>query len=127
MWSGVIRINRLRLKVVAARAIDGYQGNFVTRCALRFQPLTFVRPFNLRTAEWAHFDLDKAEWRIPAAVMKMREDLIVPLARQAVQILRELQPLTGSARFVFPGMCDRSRPMSENTIKCRVSAYRLRG
>lgn len=74
-----------------------------------------VCPFNLRTAEWAHFDLEKAEWRIPAEVMK-REDLIVPLSRQALQILREVYSLTGDGRFVFPGMFDRSRPMSENTI-----------
>ena len=102
------------------RAIDGYQGNMRTRLALRLAPLTFVRPGELRQAQWAHFDLTLAEWRIPAALMKMREDLLVPLSRQAMDILRELQPLTGSRRFLFH--CERttSRPMSENTINAAL-------
>lgn len=98
------------------RAIEGYQGAFVTQCALKLAPLVFVRPGELRQAEWAEFDLDGAEWRIPAGKMKMRETHIVPLSRQAVAILRELHPLTGSGRYVFPSVRTDARPMSENTV-----------
>jgi integrase len=97
------------------RSIDGYKGTFVVRCALRLAPLVFVRPGELRKAEWNEFDLDGATWRIPPERMKMRSEHIVPLARQAVQILRELHPLTGTGRYVFPGRAA-SRPMSENAI-----------
>jgi integrase len=76
------------------RAIDAYQGFFVTKCALRLAPLVFVRPGELRKAQWSEIDLDHAEWRIPAERMKMREQHIVPLSSQAVEILRELEPLT---------------------------------
>jgi integrase len=97
------------------RSIDGYKGTFVVRCALRLAPLVFVRPGELRKAEWSEFDLDGATWRIPPERMKMRSEHIVPLSRQAVEILRELHPLTGNGRYVFPGRAV-SRPMSENTI-----------
>ena len=76
----------------------------------------FVRPSELRKAEWSEFDLDKAEWRIPAERMKARVMHIVPLSTQAVEILRELHPLTGSGRYVFPSLRTAERPMSENTI-----------
>jgi integrase len=102
------------------KAIDGYQGGFVTCCALRLAPLTFVRPGELRTAEWGHFFLDAAEWRIPAERMKMREDLIVPLSRQAAKIITELKPLTGEGRYLFPAEYTRSRPMSENTVNAAL-------
>ena len=98
------------------RAIDGYQGNLRTRCALRLSPLVFVRPINLRKAEWIHFLLDEAQWRIPGVLLKMKEDLIVPLPRQATEILRELKPLTGDGRFLFPCERSSSRPMSSNTV-----------
>jgi integrase len=98
------------------RAIDGYEGTFVGRCALRLAPLVFVRPGELRAAEWSEFDLVNAEWRIPAERMKARVVHIVPLSTQAVAILRELQPLTGSGRYVFPSLRTSARPMSENTI-----------
>lgn len=98
------------------KAIDGYKGSFVTRCALKFAPLTFVRPGELRHAEWAEIDLENAEWRLPAARMKMREKHIVPLSKQAVDILHELFPITGSSRYVFPGERSFARPMSENTV-----------
>jgi integrase len=78
------------------RAIDGYRGDLVTRCALKLAPLTFVRPGELRKAEWSEIDLDAAEWRIPAERMKMRAIHIVPLPVQALACLRELHPLTGS-------------------------------
>jgi integrase len=98
------------------RALDGYTGSFVTTCALKLAPLLFVRPGELRRAEWAEIDLDNAEWRIPAAKMKMRAVHIVPLSEQAVAVLRELHPLTGSGRYVFPGAVGRGRPMSEATV-----------
>lgn len=98
------------------RDIEGYQGAFVTKCALRLAPLVFLRPGELRKAEWAEIDLDKAEWRIPAARMKMNAVHIVPLASQAVAILRELHPLTGSGKYVFPGARSAARPMSENAV-----------
>lgn len=98
------------------RDIEGYQGAFVTRCALRLAPLVFLRPGELRKAEWAEIDMDKAEWRIPAVRMKMNAVHIVPLASQAVAILRELHQLTGSGKYVFPGARTTTRPMSENAV-----------
>ena len=98
------------------RAIDGYEGSLITKCALRLAPLLFVRPGELRKAEWTEFNLDAAEWRIPAERMKMREQHIVPLSTQAVAILRELHALTGARRYVFPGARTNGRPMSENTV-----------
>jgi integrase len=98
------------------RDIDGYKGTFITRCALRLAPLVFLRPGELRKAEWSEIDLDKAEWRIPAARMKMDAVHIVPLASQAVAILREIQPLTGAGRYVFTGARTTTRPMSENAV-----------
>ncbi|WP_459855403.1 tyrosine-type recombinase/integrase [Humidesulfovibrio idahonensis] len=98
------------------RAIDGYKGSFVTRCALKLAPLTFVRPGELRHAEWSEIDLENSEWRIPAARMKMKEKHIVPLSTQAQAVLRELFPPTGTGRYVFPGERSYARPMSENTV-----------
>ncbi len=105
-------------KEIAAllRAIDDYQGQFVTKCALRLAPLFFVRPGELRRAEWAEFDLDNAEWNIPAERMKMREPHLVPLSAQAVAILRELHAFTGQSKYVFPGARTNGRPMSDNAI-----------
>jgi integrase len=103
------------------RAIHGYQGHgVVAALALKRAPLVFVRPGELRAAEWSEFDLDGAEWRIPAAKMKMGEQHIVPLSRQAVAILREVHPLTGRGRYVFPSLVTRDRPMSENTINAAL-------
>jgi len=98
------------------RAIDAYQGSAVVSCALRLAPLVFVRPGELRGAEWAEIDLEGAEWRIPAARMKTGADHIVPLATQAVAILREIHPLTGTGRYVFPSARTSTRPMSDNAI-----------
>jgi integrase len=98
------------------KALDGYQGHFVVKCALRLAPLLFVRPGELRHAEWAEIDLDEAVWNIPASKMKMREAHLVPLPVQAVEILRELQPLTGAGRYVFPSGRSFARPMSNNAI-----------
>jgi integrase len=102
------------------RAIDGYTGQHVTRCALRLAPLLFVRPGELRAMEWAELDLDAAEWRIPAHRMKMREAHVVPLSSQAVTILRELYPLTGRGRYCFPSIRTAAAPMSENTINAAL-------
>ena len=98
------------------RAIHGYRGHLVTKCALRFAPLVFVRPGELRTAEWQEIDLDRAEWTIPADKMKTRQPHLVPLSTQAVAILRELHPLTGQGRFVFPSARSAARPMSNNAV-----------
>jgi integrase len=106
------------------RAIDGYQGSLRIKCALRLAPLVFVRPGELRQAEWTEIDLEKAEWNIPATRMKIKEPHLVPLATQAIAILRELQPLTGQGRYVFPSVRSFGRPMSNNTIN---AALRLLG
>jgi integrase len=106
------------------RAIDGYQGSFVVKCALQLQALTFTRPGELRHAEWQEIDLDGAQWNIPAEKMKLRLPHIVPLAVQAVDILRELQSLTGRGRYVFPNGRTVARPLSENGI---LAALRVLG
>lgn len=102
------------------RAIGTYQGSLVTKCALQLAPLVFVRPGELRKAEWAEFDLDGAQWRIPAARMKMREEHVVPLAPQAVAILSELRPLTGRGLYVFPSHRGKGQSMSENTVNAAL-------
>lgn len=102
------------------RAIDGYQGSEVTRLALRLAPLVFVRPGELRKAEWSEIDLDGAEWRIPAERMKMRQAHVVPLSTQAIAVLRDLQERTGRGRYVFPGVRGRDRYMSENTVNAAL-------
>jgi integrase len=96
------------------RAMDGYEGMLTVRCALCLAPLVFVRPGELRMAEWKDIDLEAAEWRY--IVTKTKTPHIVPLSRQALEILRELQPLTGKGRFVFPGARTNKRPMSDNAI-----------
>lgn len=97
------------------RAIDGYQGSFVVQCALKLAPLLFVRPGELRHAEWEEIDLENAEWNIPGSKMKMKEPHLVPLSKQAIEILTELKELTGSGRYVFPGRTS-ALPMSDNAI-----------
>ncbi len=97
-------------------AISEYRGNFITKCALQLAPLFFVRPGELRHAEWSEFDLQKAEWRIPAEKMKMKEQHIVPLATQTIEIIQELHAYTGSGKYLFPSLRSASRPMSENTV-----------
>ena len=98
------------------RAMEEYQGNIVTKLALKFSPLVFTRPGELRQAEWSEIDLDKAEWSIPAEKMKMGQPHLVPLSRQALEILREIQPVTGHCKYVFPSVVTRTRPMSNNTV-----------
>jgi len=98
------------------RAIDGYNGRPATQLALRLAPHIFVRPGELRQAEWTEVDLEAAVWRIPSAKMKMRSDHVIPLSRQALELFRRAEDFSGGERYVFPGMRSRSRPMSENTI-----------
>lgn len=102
------------------RAIDGYQGGFVVKCALRIAPLVFLRPGELRQAEWSEIDFDAAQWNIPADRMKMKQPHIVPLSRQALDILQELQPLTGSSRYIFPSGRSFHRCMSNNAINAAL-------
>jgi integrase len=102
------------------RALDGYQGHFVVKCALRLAPLLFVRPGELRHAEWAEINLDESVWNIPGIKMKMKEPHLVPLPKQAVEILRELHPLTGASRYVFPSGRSFARPMSNNAINAAL-------
>lgn len=102
------------------RAIDGFDGQPVTLWALKLAPHVFVRPGELRQAEWAEIDLDAAVWRIPASRMKMKREHVVPLSAQAVAILTEAQGLTGAGRFVFPGQRTPRRPMSENTLNAAL-------
>lgn len=104
------------------RAIDGFQGQPTTLAALQLAPLVFVRPGELRHAEWTEFDFDAAEWRIPSHKMKMREEHIVPLSSQTVTILTALQPLTGRGRYCFPSIRTPSKPMSENTVNAALRA-----
>lgn len=106
------------------RDIDGYQGSFVVQCAFKLSPMLFVRPGELRKMEWDEIDLENAEWLIPAEKMKMGVAHIVPLATQAVAIMREIQPLTGYGKYVFQGERDHDRPMSDNAIR---SALRRMG
>ena len=98
------------------RAIDGYQGNIMTRCGLQLAALLFVRPGELRKAEWAEIDFEEALWKIPARKMKMRRPHIVPLPTQAIGVLKEMEPLTGGGKYVFPSLRSAKRPMSNNTL-----------
>ena len=102
------------------RAIFDYSGHPCTSAALKLAPLVFVRPGELRSAEWAEIDLDSAEWRIPGRKMKMSNDHIVPLSAQSLEILRNLQPLTGHGRYVFPSLRTGEQCMSENTINAAL-------
>ena len=104
------------------RSIYGYQGHPTTTAALKLAPQLFVRPGELRTAEWAEVDLETGEWRIPGSKMKMKADHIVPLSTQAVTILRDLKTSTGHGRYVFPSIRTGERPMSENTVNSALRA-----
>lgn len=102
-------------------AIESFTGSFPVHQALRLAPLLFVRPGELRKAEWTEIDLDAALWRIPAAKMKARRAHLVPLARQAVELLRDLHPLTGDGKYVFPSIrTNAKRPMSDNTLNAAL-------
>ena len=109
------------------RVIRGYQGGPIVRAALQLAPLLFQRPGELRAAEWAEFDLDAAMWTIPAARMKRSKEgkengdpHLVPLPRQAVEILRKLHPITGHGALVFHGERSHDRPISDNTLRAAL-------
>ena len=102
------------------RAIEGYKGEFITQSALRLGPLVFVRPGELRHAEWSEINLEIGEWRIPSEKMKMGQPHIVPLARQSIVLLTDLQPLTGTGQYLFPSVRSLDRPLSENTINAAL-------
>jgi integrase len=102
------------------RVIDAYTGQFSTACALKLAPLVFVRPEELRRAEWAEFDTSARDWRIPAEKMKMREPNIAPLSDQALAVLVALQPVTGAGKYLFPSLRTGDRCMSENTVNAAL-------
>ena len=102
------------------RAIEGYTGHATTRMALQLAVLLFVRPGELRHARWREIDLEKAVWDVPATTMKMNRPHRVPLARQAIAILRDLQQITGQGEFLFPATTTVRRPMSENTLNAAL-------
>ncbi|HWW06174.1 tyrosine-type recombinase/integrase [Collimonas sp.] len=104
------------------RSIFEYTGHPYAVAALKLAPLVFVRPGELRSAEWAEIDLDAAEWRIPGSKMKMKIDHLVPLSMQAVEILRSIQIMTGKGKYVFPSIRTGERCMSENTINAALRA-----
>jgi len=106
-------------------AIERYEGFYSVVAALRLAPLVFVRPGELRGAEWAEIDFDAAEWRIPGPRMKMDNDHIVPLARQSLAILRALHPLSGHCKFVFPGIRSNKTTISDGAVNTalRVMGY----
>ncbi|MDB6163840.1 MAG: hypothetical protein JWL98_1272 [Xanthomonadaceae bacterium] len=106
------------------RSIDGYEGALVTKSALKLAPLLFVRPGELRQAEWSEIDLEAAQWNLPGEKMKTGEPHLVPLATQALAVLHELEPLTGRGRYVFPSARSPKRPMSNNAV---LSALRRMG
>jgi integrase len=116
----VVRKNHAYIKPNELREylknLESYEGALQTKLAMKFLLLTFVRTRELRGAAWSEIDLDQAEWRIPAERMKMRDPHTVPLSRQAVAILKELQPITGQWQYVFPNQHKPSGHMSENTI-----------
>jgi integrase len=103
------------------RAIDGYEGHYVTQYALKLAPHVFVRPGEMRFAEWQEFDFDAAVWTIPAERMKMRKPHSVPLSRQAIALLTELRAITGERTgYVFASIRSTARAMSENTINAAL-------
>jgi integrase len=102
------------------RAIEAYSGQPVTRFALALSPHVFVRPGELRQAEWSEIGFDAAVWRIPAARMKKRREHVVPLSRQSLAILSAARELTGGGHLVFPALGKRNRPMSENTANAAL-------
>lgn len=106
-------------------AIEGYHGGLVVRSALKLAPMLFTRPGELRHMMWEELDLDDGLWKIPAGKMKMKIAHLVPLSRQAVDTLRELQPLTGRSPYVFPGGRSYLRPMSENAVNAALRVLGL--
>jgi len=109
------------------RAIEVYRGKVLTRLAMKLLALTFVRTSELIEARWAEIDFEDRRWNIPAQRMKMDTPHIVPLARQAIEVLELLRPLTGSGELIFPGDRDPMKPMSNNTILLALDRMGYRG
>ena len=105
------------------RVIDSYPHYFPIKCALQLAPLVFVRPGELQKAEWAEFDLELPEWRIPAEKMQMRQQHIVPLSRQALNILEALRPYTGGGRFLFPSTRSATKPIAAESLLAALRAH----
>jgi integrase len=106
------------------RAIDDFQGTFVVKCGLQLLALTFLRPGEIRLGEWEEVDFTEKLWRIPAKRMKMRLDLLVPLSRQALDILRSLHEVTGDGRLMFPGLRSGEKALSDAAF---IAALRRMG
>lgn len=102
------------------RAIDGFSGSFVVKCALQLAPLVFVRPGELRAAEWSEIDFEGEQWNIPAHKMKMKQAHLVPLSTQAIAILQTLHPVTGDGVYLFPCRRTPQNCMSENTVNASL-------
>jgi integrase len=102
------------------RSIDGFEGQAITKFAMQLAPHVFVRPGELRHADWSEFDLENALWTIPASKTKMRKDHVVPLSRQSIAILKSVRQMTGPTGYVFPSVRTWKRPMSDNTINAAL-------
>jgi integrase len=103
------------------RAIDGYQGDITTRCALKLAPYVMLRPNEIRYAEWSEINFNEKQWSIPADKMKMGKPHIIPLSNQVIEILKTIQPITGEGKYVFPSLWySKDKPMSENTINAAL-------
>lgn len=102
------------------RDIDAYEGSFVVKCALKLLPIVFLRPGELRNGVWSEFDFNVPEWRIPESRMKMGEQHIIPLSRQALEILEELKAYSGEGKYLFPGTRSVTRPMSDNALNAAL-------
>ncbi|OTA16700.1 integrase [Xenorhabdus vietnamensis] len=102
------------------KALNAYTGSFIVKMGMRLQMITGVRPGELRTAEWSEIDFDKSQWEIPAEKMKMRRPHIIPLSRQAIDILEQIKPITGQRKYVFQGRINQSQPMSAMTLNVLI-------
>ena len=109
------------------RAIDGYEGSGVVRCALKLSALTFLRPGEIRCGLWSGIDFSAAEWRLGAEEMKMKRPHIVPLSRQALEVLRQLHGFSGQGKYLFPSIRTLARPMSDMTIGAALRALGYSG
>ncbi len=102
------------------RAIDEYEGSFIVKCALQLLPMLFCRPGELRAAEWAEIDFINALWEVPAERMKMKQPHVVPLSKQAIEVLTSLHALTGSGKYIFPSHRSPQRCMSDNALNAAL-------
>jgi integrase len=109
------------------RSISGYDGHHSVVNALQILPMVFVRPGELRHAEWSEFDLGKAVWCIPGSKMKMGEDHIVPLAKQALKLFKQLKVITGHGKYVFPSIRSSDKPISDNALNAALRSLGYSG